>query len=184
MKIYIIGPSCVGKTRLGKILSQKLKIANYVDLDLCFNDFESLEGGKLRYYEREIAEKKYQSLVKGKRDWITEGVFPIMDAFEKADRIILIKYSFWLPIYFQWKRFLTDKWQRETYGFLSNLRFTPDILRQYFCKNNAKDLENPLVFSVKKYEAILKKYEDKLIRINSPGEYEMLIKNWKILRKD
>lgn len=184
MKIYIIGPSCVGKTRLGKILCQNLKIENYVDLDLCFNDLEAFGRGEFKFYEREIAEKKYRSQIEGKKNWLVEGVFPMMDAFEKADRVILIKYMFWLPIYFQWKRFLTDKWQRETYGILSNLKLTPDILRQYFCKNNIRDLDNPMVFSVKKYETILKKYEDKLIRVNSPGDYEMLIKNWKILRKD
>ena len=184
MKIYIVGPSCVGKTRLGDILAKEFKIGSHIDLDLCFNDMEALKSGVYRFNSKKVGEEKYRSGIKNKKSWVVEGVFPVMDAFEKADKIILIKYFVALPLFFQWKRYFTDKRQRETYGIGPNLKLSPDILRQYFSRKGIGDLDNPLVFSISKYEKILKKYKEKVIRVNSPHDLEVLINNWRILSKD
>ena len=166
MKLFVLGPSCVGKTRLSGILSQKMKIKR-IDLDLCFNDLDGFKKtGKFGYVDPKEGKRRLMNQIKKESEWIVDGVFPVKELFEMSDTIVYMKYSFPVSFYYQWKRFATDDFQRKTYGFWTNLFFlTPDIFRQYFSKKDC-DINDPRQFSVKKYEIILPKYANKLYRIN------------------
>jgi len=169
---------------LGDILAKEFRVGAHIDLDLCFNDFESKEDdGVVGFKSVEEGRKEYLKKIRGMDSWVVEGVFPVKEAFEEADKIILIKYWVLFPLFFQWKRFFTDKWQRDTYGVKSNLWLSGDILRQYFSRKD-NDFENPLSFTVRKYNKLLKLYEGKSIRVNSPHDLNVLISNWKILSKN
>ena len=166
MKIFILGPSCVGKTRLSAILSQKMKIKR-VDLDLCFNDLEGFKKtGKFGYLSPVKGKKNLMEQIKGEKKWIVEGVFPVTELFKMADVVIYMKYSFLVSFYYQWKRYFTDDFQRKTYGFWTNLSFlTPDIFRQYFL--GGEDDDDVRQFSVKKYEKIISRYKGKLYTVTN-----------------
>lgn len=168
MKICIIGPSCAGKTTLAADLKKIVKCET-LDLDKVFVDTSKPRKiGEIFYKTKEEGEKLVDDFIKSNERWVIEGVFPVREVFKESELIIFIKPFFLTPIFRQWYRFFTDKYQRKTFGFKTNLTFlTPDILKQYFSKRGFDDLDDPREFGVRKYELILKKFGKKVIRVKS-----------------
>jgi hypothetical protein len=124
--------------------------------------------GEIFYKSKKEGEEAIGDFIKVNKRWIIEGVFPVRKVFQEAEIIIFIKPFFLTPIFRQWYRFFTDKYQRKTFGFKTNLTFlTPDILRQYFSKRGFDSLDDPREFGVRKYELILKKFRKKVVRVKS-----------------
>jgi adenylate kinase family enzyme len=176
MKICIIGPSCVGKTTLAKGLSKSLGF-KHIDLDKVFIDVPYLsEYKKFRYFdEKDCNDKIKDILVRNKKDWIIEGVYPVVDVIEKADVILYLRKFFLIPLALQWRRYFTDIGQRQNFGFVNNLILSFDILRQYFGQS-IKNMNNPLEFGVKKYTILLSKHTEKVYDINNDISISSLLK--------
>ena len=169
MKINIIGPSGSGKTHLARLLSEKYKIP-HIDLDKV--SFIKLPGKKRKEVKKEKYLKKLKNIFQEKA-WIIEGIQPIKKVFDEAEIIIWLKPPFYTSLYQQWKRYLSDREQRKNYGFVSNLKLSIYILKQYFKKPTPiTDPEKTWIKSVNKE---LKKYKDKLIIISKNCEKENLI---------
>ena len=175
MKIYIVGPTCVGKTTLAKRLSNNYGVV-HVDLDLVFIDYKKLKKSKkFGYVDEKEYEKRIQSILDMKDGWVAEGVYPVTELFEKADVIMLIKREFYVPLVWQWRRFFSDKRQRQIFGFWNNVCLSKDIIRQYFGSFNLKYKGNPKIFTLKKYEYILKEYSDKMIVISDNHQIDNIL---------
>jgi adenylate kinase family enzyme len=159
MRISIIGPSSSGKTTLAKKLSQERKIPHY-NLDYIF--FEPIPGKKDR---RELTEKEWTvklSKILSEKDWIIEGVNPIKEVFEKADKIIYLKPPVLKSLFRQWKRYFSDPVQRREHGFFNNLKLSRFLLRQYFKGEDLSSLNNPKHARLKNVEKILERYRSKV----------------------
>jgi adenylate kinase family enzyme len=174
MKINIIGPSCVGKTTLSSVVAKKNNWPHF-DLDLEFIDADYLAQTKIfRYREKEAINKRIKRIIKDNKDWIIEGVYAVDNVFNAADIIILIKLPFYIPLQWQWKRFCTSKFQRDTYGFLNNLGLTRDIFNQYLSGFSDKNINDPTFNNIKKYVKVLKKYKGKLKEVTNVVDLEEL----------
>ncbi|HOZ81109.1 MAG TPA: hypothetical protein PK370_02730 [Candidatus Woesebacteria bacterium] len=161
MKINIIGPSCVGKTTMARMIS-KNKGWPHFDLDLEFIDRDYLAETKIfRYREKKDYSLRIKKILESK-NWIIEGVYAVEEVFKQSDVIIFINLPIWVPLRWQWKRYFTDKSQRDTYGFLNNLGLTKEIISQYWHSYSKKDVEKETVNYTKKYQDMLKKYNKKL----------------------
>lgn len=183
MKIYIVGPSCVGKTTLARKIAKKLDLY-HLDLDLIFWEVSINKGGQisLKFKEKRKYEEDIRKFLKEKgENWIVEGVYCVEEIMKKADVIIYLRLPFVVPLFRQWKRYLTDKFQRERYGFKSNLTYLmPDIWKQYLSDRGCDDLNNPLVFSNRKTEKIIADLAaSKIKKVFSGSEAEKLVKSLK-----
>ena len=164
MKIYIIGPSCVGKTTLARKLSRKIRVKS-IDLDSIFIDLERLKKDKSFEF---VSPKDYRSRIDEilKTDkWIVEGVYPVEKIFESADIIVCLRRCLLMPLVWQWKRYITDKSQRKKFGFRNNLSLSRDIIRQYFERCDNSRIDEPTYFSNKKLAVWLERYKDKVREI-------------------
>jgi len=172
MKICIIGPTGSGKTDLAKELSERYRI-KHTNLDYVF--FKHVVD-KSRI---ELPEKKWKEnlnkLVSDK-NWIIEGVNPLIEVFEKADKIIYLRYSLLQALYSQWKRYFTDARQRKEHGFANNVKLTRYLLRQYLQEPDPKKYKNPKYSRVRKIDRMMEKYTSKLIKFTSRKEANMFIK--------
>lgn len=178
MKINIIGPSCVGKTTLAKLVAKKYGWKHF-DLDLVFIDRDYLAQTKIfRFRNKLDYNRRIDSILgENRKDWIIEGVYAVDKVFKEADKIILIKLPMIWPLRWQWKRYFTDSSQRDTYGLLNNIGLTKEILNQYLRKCNAIDYKDSTINYICKYCKMLKKYKSKLKIVSNIEELEELRKN-------
>lgn len=86
-RIYIVGPSASGKTYLAKIIASKYRIPN-VNLDYIFYK-HVVDKCREEVSEREW-KSKLNKILKGK-GWVIEGVNPINEVVERADKIIYLR---------------------------------------------------------------------------------------------
>ncbi|MBU1931621.1 hypothetical protein KJ965_02850 [Patescibacteria group bacterium] len=92
MKISIIGSSGSGKTYLARKLSEKYKI-KHSNLDYVFFK-HVVDKSRIELSEKEW--KKNLDKLLEKDSWIIEGVNPLVEVLEKADKIIgLSKLLYW-----------------------------------------------------------------------------------------
>jgi len=183
MKIYIVGPSCVGKTTLASKIAKKLDLY-HLDLDLIFWEVSIDKGGRvsLNFKGKKKYDEDIKKFLKEKgENWIVEGVYCVEEIMKKADVIIYFRLPFYVPLFRQWKRYFTDKFQREHYGFKSNLTYLmPDIWKQYLSNRGCDDLSNPLVFSNRKTEKIIANFvPSRVKKVFSGDEAEELVKSLK-----
>lgn len=165
MKIYIVGPSCVGKTTLARKLSEKFKIES-VDLDQVFINFEALKKNKnFEFVCPKEYGKRINKILK-KKDWIIEGVYPVKEIFKSADVVVHLHRCLIKPLFWQWKRFFTDERQRKVFGWKNNLWLTSDIIRQYRDKCDKSRMDDPTYFSNEKLAVWLEQYKYKIKEIN------------------
>lgn len=159
MRINIIGPTSSGKTTLARKLSAEYKIPHY-NLDYIF--YEPIPGKKDR---RELSESEWKGKLKEilkDKDWIIEGVNPIKEVFEKADKIVYLKPPIFKSLFRQWKRYFTDPVQRREHGFINNLKLSRFLFRQYFRPADLSSLDDPKHTRLKSVEISLKKYQHKV----------------------
>lgn len=177
MKLNLIGPSCVGKTTLAKIIARKNNWQHF-DLDLIFIDHDYLAQTKLfRYRTKADYQKKIRNILSTNKDWVIEGVYAVEEVFKEADMIVLIKLPMMISLKWQWKRYFTDQNQRDTYGLFNNFGLTKEIIFQYLKRCNVKDFSRETSCYVCKYSKMLEKYKDKLKVINKVEDLEILKKN-------
>jgi len=159
MRIYILGPSGVGKTTLAKKLISKNNTQHY-DLDYLLHKFMDERKGFIDLDEESIY-KNIDNILK-RKSWVVEGIHIIPPLLDKSDKIIFVDMPWYKAIYRQWKRFFTDKKQRKEHGFVNNLKLTRHILRQYFEEEN-KSRSGEIQYSrLAKTKRILEKYKDKV----------------------
>ena len=173
MRINIIGPSGSGKTYLAKKLSEKLKI-KHTNLDYVF--FKHVVD-KSRIELPETQWKKNLNKLIKEDNWIIEGVNPLTQVFEKADKIIYLRPSVVKALYSQWKRYFTDARQRREHGLINNLKLSRYLLRQYMQEPNPSEYKNPKYSRVRKIDKIVEDYKDKLILFSNRNEVNQFIKN-------
>lgn len=128
MRVNIIGPSASGKTTLAKKISS-LHSLEHLDLD--YVRFEFLGPKKRRKISRSVYMKKVREVI-SKPNWVIEGINPIIEVFKMADLVIWLKPKFHMALFRQWKRYFTDPRQRYEHGFISNIKLSRYIIRQYF----------------------------------------------------
>lgn len=166
MKIYVLGPSGVGKTTLAKLLAEKLH-SYRCDLDRVFIDFKwLLKTKEIRYRPKKEYLKKIKDVVK-RRKWIIEGVYPVEEIMKQADVVIYIKPAVVLALYRQWYRFFTSKFQRQNFGLWNNLGLSKDILWQYFSKFDGSRFGDPLYYASAHTMRLLKSYGVKVKYIST-----------------
>ena len=168
MRINIIGPSCVGKTYLAKKISTVVDWPS-IDLDRIFINQKLLKKNKTFVY---VSPKEYHKKINqvlDKKNWIIEGVYPVKEVMELADKIVFIKFNLGKSLYWQWRRYLTDSNQRKDYGFWNNVCLSKDIIRQYlsWVTNN---IDDPTIFTLRKQEKLTRRYFDKVIRIDNDND--------------
>lgn len=170
MKIYILGPSASGKTTLAK------KIARKEDILIFHSDFVLTEynGRDRRKRTREEYMKKVKEIL-AKDKWIFEGKHIIKKLLEAADKIIWLKPSLFVTLFQQWKRYFTDKNQRERFTFINNLQLSSIIIHHYLGREDLSSKSDPRYAHQKKYKRILRKYRDKVIEIKSNNDIENLV---------
>lgn len=173
MKLNIIGPSCVGKTTLASKISKEFGI-NSLDLDEVFIDFDYLEKTRrFKFVKPEIYLKRIGETLNN-RDWIAEGVFPVIKIMNQADLIVYVRL-FWLkPLIWQWRRYFTDKKQREVFGLRNNLILSKDIIRQYTEGFNQRLADDPTYFNNRKTEVLLERYRKKVYYVSDDRNIDSL----------
>lgn len=174
MKICIVGPSCVGKTTLSKRLAKKLKVPAF-DLDKVFIDFEFLKKTKQFRFVSSLVYKDRIEKILSRKGWVIEGVFPVEKVFEKADAIVFLIRPVWVPLLWQWKRYLTDGSQRRDFGFKNNWILSKDIVRQYLQKKGLEKTGDPTFFNLFKTSQMLKKYKRKIYEINCQRDERKIV---------
>lgn len=163
MKICVVGATCSGKTTLADKLEAKFGWKHF-DLDRIFIDIEELiKSRNFRYVPRERYMAGIEKILREEEDWIIEGVYVVGDIFEAADKIVYLERPWWLPVFWQWKRFINDKKQREEFGFWNNVGLSWDIFRQYWL-GEIDGLETH--YSVVKLKRWVGKYRQKLVKEN------------------
>lgn len=137
MKIYIIGPSGVGKTTLAKKLSKKYNIP-YYELDLLkYDDF----NGHVKRNDFEI-KKKFDNILK-QDSWIIEDVGRKVfnNGREQADKIYYLKLSKPEILIRVLKRWFKQRLGKENYNYPPTLFQLFDMIRialLYFKREPAK----------------------------------------------
>lgn len=163
MKLYILGPTASGKTRLANMLSQKYNV-EHISLDYIF--FRHVKD-KNRIELSESEWKKEISTISKRKGWIIEGVNPIGEILDQADEIVYLRPKFFTALFNQWKRYFSDPKQRKEHGFINNLKLTKYLVKQYFQNSDEAQMNNPKYSRVKKTDLLLKKYMGKTIRLES-----------------
>lgn len=177
MKINIIGPTCVGKTTVAEVIEKRNNWRHF-DLDLIFVDGEYLVQTKVfRLRQRADCRKAIDDILNANKNWVIEGIYAVDKIFKEADLIIFINLSLMVSLKWQWKRYLTDKYQRDTYGFFNNVILSGMIINQYLRKCDRKDFNNELVNYICKYKKVLEKYRGKLKVITNIDDLERLRKS-------
>jgi len=137
-------------------------------------------GSGKTYLARKLSEKEWKKnldrLLK-KDSWIIEGVNPLVEVLEKADKIIYLRPSMLNALLSQWKRYFTDQRQRKEYGFLNNVKLTKYILRQFLQEPDPKEYKNPKYSRVRKVDRMVNKYAGKLIKFTSKKKASQFIQN-------
>lgn len=170
MKIYIIGPSCVGKSTVANSISYKERIPHF-DLDMVFIDRDYLIKTKIfRYRSEKNYKNKIRKILENNKDWIIEGSYLLENILNEAEVIVFINLPLSIPLIWQWKRYFTDKNQRDVYGVHNNLILSRWILGQYFGKETWKNFNSETSFFIRKCEDTLRNYRNKLIVIKSKKE--------------
>ncbi len=106
---------------------------------------------------------------------VIEGVNPINEVFEIADRIIFLRLNIVETLISQWGRYLTDEVQRREHGFINNLKLSKYLIRQHVEEENLSKSEDPKYFRIRKVDRILKKYSNKTVILNSRNEVNKFI---------
>lgn len=175
MKINIIGASGSGKTTLASKLADKLEIDHLSSDHVFFKQ----EQNKKHRTKRPVKERenKLNDLL-ALDEWIYEGKHIIPRVFEKADKIIWLKFPFFVALFRQWKRYFTDPAQRKEYGLRNNLRLSIKILRrQYYGKVSKERFEDPSYAHRKKISKMLEPYHHKTTILKSNQEINNFVKN-------
>lgn len=159
MKINIIGTSGAGKTTLAKKIATEKGIPMY-SLDTILH--QKIKEKKGIEWRTEKEYKKKLSQILRQKNWIIEGVNPIPEVLNHADKIVWLKPSLFTALYRQWKRYVTDKKQRKEHGFINNIKLSQYIIKQHREDIPEKDADFKFV-RVKKLERILEPYMSKTV---------------------
>jgi adenylate kinase family enzyme len=157
--MYIIGPSGSGKTYLAKKISEKLNIP-HINLDYFF--FKHVVDKK----REEIPENEWRKNLDDllvTDNWIIEGVNPIREVFNTADKIVFLNPPITIALFRQWKRYFTDPKQRKEHGFVNNLKLSRYLIKQYMQEEDKSKAEEPKYSRVTKINRILTEYKNKTI---------------------
>ena len=125
MRIYIIGLAGSGKTTLSKKLGHQYRIVP-VELDTAL--YQLRPGEKRVKLPRDVFMREIISLTKTDQ-WIVEGVFLFPELLQSADQIVWLKPSLPHLLYRQWRRYLTDPYQRSHYSMWGNFKMSWDICK-------------------------------------------------------
>ncbi len=171
MKIYITGPSGGGKSTIALWLARLLEMKIYHGDEILYK-FKNRE--RIRLVESEYG-PKLMAIAK-KRDWIFEGKVAYEPMMKKADWVIWLNNPFYVSLWQQWKRFVTDKDHRRKYSFGSDLALSWRIIKEQFFGRLTKDLtDNPKCVHRKKMEKLLKRYEKKLTILSRAEQIRELV---------
>jgi len=170
-RIFVTGPSGSGKTFLAKKLSDTYGIP-HTNLDYVL--FRHT-GDKHR---EEVPERewknKLKTIVKGKA-WIIEGVNPIKEVMEAADKIIYLRLNIIDTLFSQWKRYFTDPIQRKEHGFINNLKLSGYLIKQHIEAEDLSKSDDPKYSRVKKTDRLLKDFAFKVVILKTRGEVNKFI---------
>jgi adenylate kinase family enzyme len=166
MRISLIGPSASGKTTLARKIATRYGLKNFNLDNLLFRKVNN---------KKRISVSKEESLViidkiSSGKNWVIEGLHPFDLIFERADLIIWLKPSFLTCIYRQWKRFFTDINQRRDYGFISNVKLSIYIFRQFFEEPNY--ITDPKGTWIKSVEKRTFRFKEKLIIFSGSSKFD------------
>lgn len=161
MRIYIFGPTAVGKTTLAHKLSIQYAIP-HIELDQLM--FRVVNKKRIRQKDSKIKNelRKY----KKKQDWIIEGVYLFDEYFEKADKIIYLKAPLFVLLFRQWRRYFKDKSERKIFGFKNNFTLSIRTIARFISKK--KKMKDDLFdWNMNSYNQYLKKYNHKIEEIQN-----------------
>lgn len=161
MRIYIFGPTAVGKTTLAKRLSAEYSIP-HIELDQIM--FRVVNKKRIRQKDSKIKNelKKYIK----KQDWIIEGVYLFDEFIEKSDKIIYLKAPLLILLSRQWKRYFLDKSERKIFGFKNNFTLSIRTIARFISRK--KKLKKDLfAWNMGTYRQYLQKYQHKIEEIQN-----------------
>lgn len=182
MRINIIGPSCAGKSTFASVLARACPWPHF-DLDLVMIDHEVLaKTRRLRFRSKAIYSARIQSILCDYPDWIIEGVYAVESVFQAADLIIAIHLPLIVTLRRQWARYFSSELQSGHYGFRNNVNLSISIFSQYWAGANSSDLQDETIFNIRKYDLLLKKYQNKVRKIQYVKDHEMVITRCKELK--
>lgn len=166
MKIYIIGPSCSGKTTLSKFFNRKLKIP-VLSIDKVLISVDPITREKIK-----LPDDKALPIINNflrQRSWILEGIQPYFRGLKAADIIIYLMPNMFVCLYRQWKRCLFDSEQHK-YGVRNNLRLTISIIKQYLEKEDSSKYYNYRFSRVWKFNKICEDFKGKVILVKDTNQ--------------
>lgn len=180
MKIYITGPSGGGKSTIASWLSELLNLKAYHGDDLLYK-FSKKKRVKLK--ERTYG-PKLKKIAK-KDNWIFEGKIAYEPIMKEADWIIWLNNPFYVSLWQQWKRFFTDKEQRQKYGFKSNFVLSWRMANEQFFGRLSKEIINdPKCVHKLKMKNLLRKYKNKLTILMSASQIRKVVINEEIASQE
>lgn len=161
MRIYIIGASASGKTTYAAKVAKKYSLKHYNSDYLRFVQIKNTRGRRLRNVKgyRRIIDQISKS-----DNWVFEGRQAIPELLHSADHIIWLKVGLFTALFRQWKRYFTNRQQRQEYSFMDNLRLSKMIIvSQYLGRYDPSKFHDPDYTHIKKLESLLSQYGEKLI---------------------
>lgn len=164
-KIYILGTSGSGKTYLANQLSRILKIKNY--------DLDDIYWIKKFTIKKEKRRDKLKKLLKGKKQWIIEGIYTdwAIDAVKKSDFIILIDTPFKTRAYRILKRYI----KRKIKGNSESIKDCFNLIK--YSSKYKKEHKNPE--SYQNHKSIIKRHNKKFIIIKNKRQINRFLNNLK-----
>ena len=166
MRIYIIGPTGSGKTWLAQKLSQHYHI-KHINLDYVLYTHITDKS------RTELSEDEWMESLRTEmqqENWIIEGINPINEVFNAADKVIYLRVSLLYSLLNQWKRYLTSPAQRKEHGFINNIKLSQYVIKQHREEYLAEGIDNPKYFRISKMDKIIERYKSKVMTLTSKKE--------------
>jgi len=161
-KIFIIGLSGSGKTRLAKKLSKKLKIPHF--------DIDEI------YWKRKWCEINDKSFIKSELDiflndnknWIIEGVYTdfVDKVLKLSDKIIWLDFNRNLMSFRIFIRYFIDKKKNQCSTLFDTLKLIKIVRKS-----------KPKIGSYLEHENLLKKHNKDFIKLKNKKELKKYLKN-------
>jgi adenylate kinase family enzyme len=169
MRIHICGIYGSGKSTLAEALSKEFKIKNYELDDLKY---------KIKYSKERSVKERIALLKKicSKKNWIVEGPWTTyaIDAFKKADLIVIMNTSPWVCSYRILKRHFSRN-KKEKTDLKTNLKLMWKTFRYRYTKDT---------ISLKAHRQLIEKYKKNYIIVKRKNQIPEVVDVIKTLLLD